>query len=512
MELYHVATQVRSKGGVVVDGSLPLILPHELVGALYSQSRAEFMRRLAGPDHSMFEFWERSIGSEWFESHPHRDDIVRQPAESIGLRLHGDDAPAFHNSGIFVLQFCGVTCKLPSAFARLLIMCIPTAVIVKGKTVEPLLQVLRWSFEQMAAGKYPTHDHNGNAFRRGSKRAQKAGETLAGLFRLFYAQTVGDWKWLKEEFRMVQHYNATECCFKCKGRKRGNCRLNVFNFALDAGWVDETRSHAEFMAIEDKSELTSLPGFHRDTIMLDAMHLIALGVLQPATGGVLFTLVRQYGQWATAGEGTTWKTQMTKRLEGAYAEFVDWLKQHHLVSSQPVFTVGRLGLTSLQSSPIFKGKAHNTLMVSFWVTDVVTRLAEALPADEYIAAVATMMWGYTEMMSIMQRSSQWLTDAQSDALGLARSAALFCNARLASAALAADRAIWPMKPKHHLVDHMCREAIASRHNPTYFWTFCDEDFIGVMKRLATKCHRTTLAERVCQRFLVRYFTRLTALG
>ena len=151
---------------------------------------------------------------------------------------------------------------------------------------------------------------------------------------------------------MVQHYNATECCFKCRRCKRGGCVLNVFYFNLEAGWVDQTRCHAEFMDVEDKSKMTSLPSVHKDTIMLDAMHLIALGVFQPATGGELITLVRQYGQWASAGEGMTWKTQITKRLEGAHAESVDWLKQHNLVSSQPCFTVGRLGPTSLQSSPM----------------------------------------------------------------------------------------------------------------------------------------------------------------
>ena len=66
----------------------------------------------------------------------------------------------------------------------------------------------------MAAGRYPAQDHNGTAFPPHSRRAQRAGQGLAGAFRLFYAQTVGDWKWPKEEFRMVQHYNATECCFK----------------------------------------------------------------------------------------------------------------------------------------------------------------------------------------------------------------------------------------------------------------------------------------------------------
>lgn len=514
VEMYYVKTQVRVKDGEVEQRSLPMILPHELLGALHSRSHEEFKRRVMGPSNSLGEFWENSRGSEWFESHPFRDDILRSPAESIGLRLHGDDAPAYHNSGIFVLQCCGCTTKLPSAFSRLLVMCIPSSVIIKGVTLEPLLQVLRWSFECMAAGKYPSQDHNGEDFPKTAERAKQAGLDIAGAYRFYYAQTVGDWKWLKEEFRMAQHYNATECCFKCRGRKRGGGPLNVYNFALNAGWAadEQKRTHAEFMNTPNKSELTSLLGFHHDTILLDAMHLLCLGVLQHATGGALFTVVWHYGMFATEGEGTTWKQILTKRLQVAYANFLEWCTNRSLNSSQPCFTIGRLGLTSLSSSsPIFKGKAHNTLMVLHWLTHVVTDFAEGLPADEYIQIIATMMWGYSEMMSVFNRSPQWLTDQQADELSVARNAALYCNARLAAAALEAQQKIWPMKPKHHLVDHMCREAIATRQNPCWFWTFCDEDFIGQMKKLAVRCHRTTMAERVGQRFLLRYFVRLDRL-
>ena len=112
------------------------------------------------------------------------------------------------------------------------------------------------------------------------------------------------------------------------------------------------------------------------------------------------------------------------------------------------------------------------------------------------------------MMSIFSRSPQWVTDEQADELSVARCAALYCNARLAAAALEAQQKIWPMKPKHHLVDHMCREAIATRQNPCWFGTFCDEDFIGQMEKPVVRCHRTTMAERVGQRFLLRYFVRL----
>ena len=191
---------------------------------------------------------------------------------------------------------------------------------------------------------------------------------------------------------------------------------------------------------------------------------------------------------------------MGKRLELGCANFAQCSKKHCLHNSQPLFTIGRLGLASLQSSPTFKGKAHNTVIVAYWVTgDRCDHLSRRALAGRFVLHDrrhhVVGLWGYCEMMSIFHRNPQWLDDSQLSALADARTAALHCNAMLSSAALEAGRAIWPMKPKHHLLDHMVREALASRQNPCWCWTFCDEDFIGCIHRLAVKSHRTTLSQR-----------------
>ena len=88
-----------------------------------------------------------------------------------------------------------------------------------------------------------------------------------------------------------------------------------------------------------------------------------------------------------------------------------------------MFTVSKLELKSLQSVATLKAKGYNTLVVAFWLADVVAREADRRPHDERLQQVAGMMWGYTSMLSVMQRAGQWLTDAEAQELERSRCAA-----------------------------------------------------------------------------------------
>ena len=55
--------------------------------------------------------------------------------------------------------------------------------------LNPLLDVLRWSFECLLAGHMPTHDHNGKEFT--GSRHNVAGDRIAG-------HIIGDWLFFRE--------------------------------------------------------------------------------------------------------------------------------------------------------------------------------------------------------------------------------------------------------------------------------------------------------------------------
>ena len=62
---------------------------------------------------------------------------------------------------------------------------------------------------------------------------------------------------------------------------------------------------------------------------------------------------------------------------------------------------------------------------------------------------------------------QWLNSQEARALDEARLAALSCYCKLSDEANTACPPInrWPVQPKHHMFDHVCREASATGLRP-----------------------------------------------
>ena len=507
---YYCSTTIKDSNGQHQPAEIPILLPHEMVDAVYNASKLDFETRLFGEGgrDACADFWERSREQTWFHRHSARRHILREPSNAVPVRLHGDDAPTFKSTGIFVLQWCSVLCRLASWLSRFLIMCVPTSNMIEHVTLEPVFEAVVWSFQILATGgAFPRRDHLGREFAAGSHRKEKSDGIIAGGLLFITCQVIGDWKWLKEEFRLRYHYGTNECCWKCRAKKRQGGRVTAWNFGLDAPWASMVRTHEEFMT-HLRSVLCKLPGFHVDCLLCDIMHLMMLGCLQWANGGVLWELATTYCLWP--GAASAWKPRMKIRLEAAYEDFKHWLKAEHMESSQGIFTIGRLSMSALHSTPMLKAKAGNGMKISYWLCNKVTRLADQKPGDHYLQVMALMMWGYCEMISLLHRSPLWLDDDTANKLMITREAALFANAELSGLAIAASRNIFPLKPKLHMVDHLCREAASNRLNPAFYWTFADEDFIGRMKSLAKSCHRSTVAKRVSERYVIRLFALIRA--
>ena len=75
--------------------------------------------------------------------------------------------------------------------------------VVKGATLDDLMEVLAWSFTCLALGKYPVARHDNSPFNSsGRSRLKQAGSSinLHGIL----VECRGDWKQLKDVFRFPQ--------------------------------------------------------------------------------------------------------------------------------------------------------------------------------------------------------------------------------------------------------------------------------------------------------------------
>ena len=502
LEPYFVDCQIKNKSGVPTDGRVPLLLPHETVHTLYTLDPLDFHDRFVCDEDALEEYWARQSQTPWCLGHPSRQTILESPRRCVPLRLHGDDAPCGKAGSILVIQFTSCMCRLSSWLSRWLTICIKQEIVVKNETLEALYKALVWSFAALASGTMPSEDHLGRPFTKGLRK-DYAGKAICGHYLLLFCQLLGDLKWLKEEFRFKHFYNRNECCFFCRAIKTGNGYYNAFDYRLNCNWIGALRTTLEYLMQHDKSELCNLPGWDLSGLAIDLMHVILLGILQIAIGGVLWEFAFEDCIWQADWLPGGWKINGALRLKLAYQDFLTWARGKKLSCSQPVFTIGRLSMESLTSSACFKSKAGNTMKVGYWLTERAVARADANPHNLHLACIAGMMHGYSEIFCVCQQSGQFLSDHQAQRLAAARESALFCNGALTSEAMVLGRPHFRPKPKHHLCDHALRRAIATRENPAWHWCFSDEYFIGRVEKLAQGCHVNSLSQRVLQRYVVR---------
>ena len=133
-----------------------------------------------------------------------------------------------------------------------------------------------------------------------------------------------------------------------------------------------------------------------------------------------------------------------------------------------------------------------------------------LPATPYQEKRATAVWGFAQIFAICQNAEFVLTEIQCVNLERARSAACTCYCALSKSAEEhiPARAVYPCKPKLHLMDHTLRTAISTRENPCRHWCFTDEDFVGRIKRLGGKCSIISIGLRCLRRWELKLWALL----
>ena len=240
-------------------------------------------------------------------------------------------------------------------------------------------------------------------------------------------------------------------------------------------------------------------GFRLDKIQFDPLHVLCLGLLQWALGYCFKDLLlKNFWRGSTLGP---WEARYSQQLRNATRQFRLWAHRNRLEHSELRFTLAKLSISALSgdtATAYYKGKGHNTLVVSIWMSELCSRVASLPGHTEHDTACAACMWGYTQCLAICKRASLVLSDADVTGLEECRSAALRGQLHLwlEGQTRAPSENQWPMKPTHHFFDHMIRNAIRSRINFGQFACWADEHFIGHICEIAAEVgvsNRTALA-------------------
>ena len=208
------------------------------------------------------------------------------------------------------------------------------------------------------------------------------------------------------------------------------------------------------------------------------------------------------GMFGMHPEITEWKVRLGLQLSSAYAAFRAYCKANRVTCSQPRFTVSRLSLTTLQCYPMLKCKAWNSMVVISWLASICAEAGE--DKDMYSTHRAAMLWGFARFHDLL-RDGVWMDDNQVHELCDARDAMLGCYHMLSKLASERNAYRYPMKPKHHMLDHAVRRALHTKLNPGSHWAFAEEDNVGIVMKICQACHDMTMGSRSLQRWCMHFF-------
>ena len=507
LEPYLVDTEVRDFKEHLTAESHAIFLPHEQAHALWEADKSEFEHRFGCSQ--LTQYWRQAQTYPWFRRHPWKRAILQCPERCIPVRFHGDDAPCTKKTQIYVVNMSPICCRLQSWLSRFLLVCFPMVLAAGSQTYDPFWSAFVWSLLLMAPDRedclFPKTGHLGTLL--SGKRLLRAGHQICGGYRLVLTQFCGDWKFLKELFHLVATYSKNEFCFRCSATKSAGL-LCAWNCAMSAPCFEIERSAIAFLRflMDIGHPFASLTGFDLWMIMFDLMHIVLLGILQYLLGGVLWELCLE-SRWYRPPRGS-WQSKTNHQLRLAFRDFKDWLQAKQLSSSHPCFNVLGLSMHTLNDCPCLKIQAANCLLVCQWLSEVCCRDAAALPSGHHGQVRATALWGFSQTFAILQGEQHWVSDDAVSRLHTTRLAACQGYNALSAFAEAAKINRYPMKPKNHLFDHCCRDTFVFRENPTFCWVFADEDMIGKVKAIASRCHPFKMGLRTLKRWAMRYYAQL----
>ena len=504
---YNVELPVKKAGRKSISSRVvPVVLPHELIFSLYHKKPKRFNEVFFGNQgdgqERLDKFWKNALrNAPWLAEHPGLGSVRENHMHCIPIGVHGDDvAYTKKGSKLMCMNWSSPILKeLTMERAKMFMVGVRHPDLL---SLDPIIDVLRWSFEVLLKGEMPDHDHNGNPVE--GWRAEVKGMRIAGPYVFLLTHIIRDWLFLREVLDLEgRHYGVDKFCWLCSATKKKG-RLSAWNFTDDAQWLSEMLTHFDFMAGRLGLAIAQWPGFHLTMVLIDLMHCLALGIYHWELGATLFELL-DLGRWRKAGNAMRWKEDWAMQLADAYEEFDAYCKLHNIKHSHPAFSLNSLSMSSKSSRPYLKGKAANMLHLGSWLSAVTREYANK--GDDWADARANCIYGFDMTIKILTPAPMILNNWHARKLEECRQCALWSHGYLSQIAGQRSLGRWLTKPKHHLFDHCLRIMIRDRVNVTFHWCFADESFVGLIKKIAAACHGGDALERmVAKRWVLLHAT------
>lgn len=171
---------------VVSDYPQTLLLPHTTFSIMYHTYPAEFRTKFLGKPGDIEKFWSGLEGSPLLLDFPLAcDPSWREKA--VPLAIHGDGTPVAGlgkawGKMLDLYVFTSLLCNAVAKDAMFYLFAAYAHLMTKDST-KIVWEILSWSFQALASGRWPSTDHRGLPFPPHTENFRKAGTLLAGGFR-----------------------------------------------------------------------------------------------------------------------------------------------------------------------------------------------------------------------------------------------------------------------------------------------------------------------------------------
>ena len=463
----------------------PFLLPRRFFASFYvGRSSADWAKHITGGANACYQFWDSIKDTSIVSMHPDLAENTWKRTVPIGM--HADAGAFSKQDSIYVFSFNSLVGRGSTHQKRFIFTVIKKSSMLPN-TMTEVLRIFAWSCNVLLKGVTPCRNPFG-------QHLEGDGLPLAGPWRAALVQVRGDWAFYKECFNFPQWNSATMMCFCCRASSTIR-NLSWTNFTPLAAWRDTLWTHEAYMTYLLAQGLT-IPillqlviGFRLESIMIDVLHTVDLGVAAHIIGNVLFI----FGVLRAVFGGRNYEQRV-----GALSNALDnWYKRTKCDSRLR----GKLSLERLRPSgdwPKLKGKAAAIRKLARFALEVAETYAENTAEDKLIIDVIGLLVAFYE---IMDSESQFLSKAAKVNLPKIGQKLAETFGRLAKIAVDAGNRLWKLSPKLHLFEHLLEHQAINSGNPRWYWTYADEDLVGLMIDIAEGCHANTMPFSVLFKWL-----------
>ena len=437
--------------------ALPFLLPHELLPQLLTKD-IELLQKATAVTGTSVEELHRKWCSD-FDLSPHM---------VVPVGFFGDGVPHQKNKSVNCYSW-NMPALGPSS-TRYLMTCLPKefqcSCGCRGRhTADAIMGVFLWSMCVLHTGHYPQQRHDGSEWQATDKARSKF-EGPLGLYGALL-QCRGDWQWYNQVFGFPS-WSGSQICWRCLADSTSHPWRDA---GPAASWRSTSHGSAAFFARQRASgvrpsPLFSCPGFSLEAVFIDILHCMDLGVAQDILGNVFWEAVETLVEGGNRG----------LRMKAFWCK----LKDHYKLAKPPCQLQGLTEemLRKDGKSPKLKAKGAETRHLVPFALEVATEMhqkSQSVHSKTVVRCTVSLVELYLHM-----GMEPYRPQAAADAC----MAMCQLYGALAREAANAGRLAWVQKPKMHLAQELFEKQAFVLGNPSGFWNYKDEDFMGWISDLA----------------------------